>query len=140
MGSIQYDFEKKRVKQVLGVAISSFYDLDGDFEGTIKYLENKKEYYNNEFVKKPSLIKESNYSGGAYIDGETKKEVRFDTLILDCRRIKYEDGFELVVIGERDMLPEELEAVNKKKENERSTLLEKELKEFERLKKKYEGR
>jgi hypothetical protein len=108
--SIQYDVKNNRVKHKLDYL--SNYDLEGEFGKVIKSLEKKfedeKTYYST-----ARKVSETNYNGGAYADGTSTKMVTFDKFSIE---IGYLDGDhkELQIWGERDILPEENEALIKK--------------------------
>lgn len=131
MSNIKYNNHNKRVRQILGTI--GFYELEGDFTEVIEKLTARhKEYL--EYTQKPHNINER-WSAG-YSDGTTKKLVKFDKISLECEIID-DDSRTLRVIGERDMLPEELAAleVENKKRQEQNEQQEKEL--FKKLAKKY---
>ena len=97
---MNYNYSKKRVSQVINTI--DLYDLEGDFSHAIKKLEEEYKYYQDNYTQLKRLK-------GNYNDGCTIKFVKFDSFRLvvdrDCENEKI-----LVVRGERDFLPEEIEA------------------------------
>lgn len=128
---IRYDENRKRVTQIIGRI--NICKLEGDFEEVILYLKKEHNDCIVNFIEAGKEITEKRgWSGdGNYLDGATRKTIQFDKIYLYA--IVNEDERELQIIGERDFLPEELDALT----NKINAQEQKERQELERLKKKY---
>lgn len=133
--NIQYDFSKKRVKQL--ISSSDIYTL---FSGNIEEVEKKFrewiKHYKDNYLKKSVEISTMNTLFDRYLDGNDWKRVKFDNLVFVVSRDKYNDTPIIEIYGERNMDKDELKALeNQKKENK-----DKERKTWERLNKIYGGK
>lgn len=125
---MNYNYGTKRVSQALGTIYLG--NLEGDFTQVIKHLSQEYEDY-KKYIEESVQITETDYRGGAYLDGSSKKSVKFDRLYLDL--VDSYDNKELRVMGERPMDADELAALDRiYKANE-----ERERAELKRLKEKY---
>ena len=126
---IFYDRSRKRVRQSLGTIET--YQFESDFATALSMFQKAHDVFMM-FTKEPHEITETNYRGAAYLDGEKCKKVIFDYI-----RIHFEDGYDgshhFEVIGERDMLPEELAVIDSEKlaeEKQEKAMLRKLLKKY----------
>jgi hypothetical protein len=115
----------------------SLYEFEGDINDVLKTLTEKKEYLEEKYGKKGMTLTEKDYRGGAYADGTSQKKVTFDKFWLD----KSEEYGDVVyfVWGERNLLPEETEALDKKNAKAKEDRLQRDKEQYEKLKKQFEG-
>lgn len=106
---MQYNSATKRVTQKLGYIYSG--DLEGDFGEIINKIMAEYGHY-KQFTEKMQEITETNYNGGAYLDGSKTKSVKFDKIYLSWEST-YDNEKELQVIGERNYDSDELAALEK---------------------------
>jgi hypothetical protein len=131
---LQYDMNKKRVRQKLHSVDSS--DFEGTFDYILEKVQKTKEYYIEKYGTEPTSVRvhDSYYP---YADGTKEKKVMFDSFEIESTT-EYGDRVHNVY-GSRDFLPEEVEAFKKKQETEDEKRKKEELKILEALKKKYES-
>lgn len=130
---IRYDEYRKLATQDLGYI--STYELEGDFDKVIKYIQ--KEYMDyKEYLHKPHEIRETTYSGGAYLDGTEKKSVIFDRIYIDCVETQ-DNGREFRIKGERKLTAEELVALEAKEAKRNAEYANQEREQLRKLKEKY---
>lgn len=126
------------VRQI--VSSFSHYNLEGNFEKVIEFLNKEKDALYEAYVNKASKIKCAYFLDPTELPprawhsyAETFLEVKFDRLEIDF--VSNEDGTEFVVWGIRSALPEELEAIKRKDEIDKEHRLAEKKRQFEALKK-----
>jgi hypothetical protein len=126
---MHYNPATKRVTQVLGSIYSG--DLEGDFGGVVNSIMAEYGLY-KKFMEEAREITETNYRGGAYLDGSKTKKVKFDRIYLNWEPT-YDNEKVLQVIGERDYDSDELVALTLMIEDQE----EREKAQLRKLKEKY---
>ena len=129
MSNIYYDRSRKRVRQTLGTIYAR--NFEGEFGKVINDLMTEYGSF-KKYLEEAVELTENGWSSQKYLDGDVKKNVKFDKLFLDWAST-YDDEKELRVIGERDMDGCELLAL----ENETTEQKEREKEQLRKLKQKY---
>ncbi|RJQ25741.1 hypothetical protein C4577_05085 [Candidatus Parcubacteria bacterium] len=133
---IEYNFDKKTVRQTLTTI--GTYELDGNFEVVLTKLNEKLLEYVRCYKLDERKITEGNYRGGGYCDGTKEKSVRFDSFDLEYTDYgEYDSSPVIKIWGNRKMLPEEIQAMELKKQEEKTSKEQRDKSDFERLKKQY---
>lgn len=132
--SIKYEERTNRVQQELESI--SFYNLEGEYEFVIKWLQNELEDYKKVYST-PKKMRETHYKGGAYADGTSEKTVIFDKFYI-VKGQDYEGKDQLQAWGERDLLPEEVEGLKKQRSAAEDQQKEYRRKQYEAFKKEFE--
>jgi len=130
--NIRYNRANKTVRQLL--CTFSFYELEGEIDKVINFLQEQKESFLREYKNKEMTVVDWQGKGG-YLDGAKKKVVTFDTFYLG--QMTYYDDEVMAIWGERKMLPEEIEAIiaeNKQYQVDKEAM---DKREFDRMKKDY---
>lgn len=134
MSKISYDRGHKKVRQVLSYI--SLDEFEGDFDSVIKKLKEEQACYAVYTKEAQEITEPLTYgsSKGAYLDGTSKKSVKFDRIYLDLVS-EGDDEKKFNIVGERMMDAGELAAMDK--ENEQNQ--EREIEQLRKLKEKYPG-
>lgn len=123
----------KLIQQFLATVDSS--DLEGSFEAAISRLQKLKAFYEERYVNNPVVmdIEHPEYHGAPF----KNKTVQFKKVYIEFCQKQYDDGYELQVWGEREPIPEEIEALKDKAAREQALQDEYDKKQFEALSKKF---
>lgn len=138
--TIMYDEKNKKVTQKLDYR--SFYKIEGYLDVVLNEMRGLFDELIDKYTKQENEIKEGYNSRGGYLDGVTKKSVKFDKIKMEIEDEPYGEGSKcLMFYGERDWLPEELDVFNDKErktkdaeEQREKILLEKLLKKYPEVK------
>ena len=126
---MKYNFSTKRFSQKIStLCISSF---EGSFDDIINKMTEEKKWYTERYSR-PTLVSPDDYR--RYADGTRQKLVAFDKFDL---RVEEEYGDRVIAIhAERDMLPEEIKAMEEQQKEAEEKRQLNDLALFEQLKKK----
>jgi hypothetical protein len=121
---MNYNLIAKTVTQTLGSIDSD--NLEGAFSEVTNRILAEYGYY-KKFLEEAQEVSETNYRGGAYLDGERTKKVKFDKIYLVWHD-SHDDTKVLHVMGDRPMDAGELAALaeeTKKRETAERQMLKK---------------